>query len=726
MSIRYNLALALAAATLLAFAVAGIALALSGRLTLHHRARQIMEPYAQLVSVGAETAVAFEDPGRAREILSTLRANPQILAAAIYLRDGRLLAGYGRTAATRSPRLKTDGVYLNSDIAELSQGMHDGARLYLVMSLDELNRQTRSVLLLFAVGVLLLLAATTLGLRAALQRTIVRPISTLAGTVEEVRIRADYRRRVPASGVEEVDRLGRGFNAMLAAIQEREADLQRITLYQRTILDNAAYGIISTAPDGTVTSFNRAAERLLGYTAEKVIGKENVVRWHDPEEVARRALELSREQGETVSPGFEVFAARPRRNLPEENEWTFIRQDQTRLPVLLSVTALRDESGQITGYVGMTYDITERKRAEGALRESEQRFHQMFDRHTAVMLLLNPDSGAIVDANQAASRFYGYPHETLCSKSIDDINVLAPDQAPRDMTQVENEERGFLISSHRLANGEVRTVEVRSSVIKVGSGSLLFSIIHDVTERTRSESVNMARLRLLQIAATHPLDALLEATLNEAEALTDSLIAFYHFLEADQQTLSLQNWSTRTKRDFCEAEGQGLHYDVALAGVWVDCIHERRPVIHNDYGSLPYRKGLPPGHASVVRELVVPVFRGKNIVAILGVGNKPREYTPEDVEMVSLLADLGWEIAVRKRGEEELRKLNEGLELRVQERTAELEAKNAELERMNRLFVGRELRMMELKARIRMLEHSEGRGAQAGDGSGETESGENK
>jgi len=205
-------------------------------------------------------------------------------------------------------------------------------------------------------------------------------------------------------------------------------------------------------------------------------------------------------------------------------------------------------------------------------------------------------------------------------------------------------------------------------------------LIGMLVERKRIESVNMAHLRLLQFAAVHSLDDLLEATLNEAEELTGSLIGFYHFLEADQKTLSLQNWSTRTTAEFCTAEGKGLHYDVAAAGVWGDCVRERRPVIHNDYASLPHRRGMPPGHAPVVRELVVPVFRGDKIVAILGVGNKPQDYCPEDVATISRLADLAWEIAERKRAEEELGRLNLELDQRVRERTAQLEAVNQELE----------------------------------------------
>ncbi len=75
----------------------------------------------------------------------------------------------------------------------------------------------------------------------------------------------------------------------------------------------------------------------------------------------------------------------------------------------------------------------------------------------------------------------------------------------------------------------------------------------------------------------------------------------------------------------------------------MDCIRERRAVIHNDYASLPHRKGMPPGHATVNRELVVPVFRGDRIVAVLGVGNKPANYTESDVQVVSSLAlSLGY------------------------------------------------------------------------------------
>jgi PAS domain S-box-containing protein len=175
-----------------------------------------------------------------------------------------------------------------------------------------------------------------------------------------------------------------------------------------------------------------------------------------------------------------------------------------------------------------------------------------------------------------------------------------------------------------------------------------------ITELKRAENIMHARLRLLKFAESHSLEKFTQATLDESEALTASTIGFYHLVEADQRTLSLQTWSTNTLQHMCTAEGRGLHYDVAEAGVWADCIHQRQQVIHNSYDSLPYRKGMPPGHAPVMRELVVPIFRANKIVAIIGVGNKPSNYDAWDVEAVSMLGDLSWDITERKRAEEAL------------------------------------------------------------------------
>ncbi len=193
---------------------------------------------------------------------------------------------------------------------------------------------------------------------------------------------------------------------------------------------------------------------------------------------------------------------------------------------------------------------------------------------------------------------------------------------------------------HLAALVEARTAELRAANRQLR---------HEVRERKSSQAILAARLRLIALAPSHGLTELLRATLDEAEALTGSTIGFYHFIAADQRTIALQTWSTNTIQNHCQAQGEGQHYPLDQAGVWVDCVRQGRPLIHNDYAGLPHRKGLPPGHAAIVRQLTVPVLREGRIVAILGVGNKPRNYSNRDLDVVAALADLAWDVVEGKR-----------------------------------------------------------------------------
>lgn len=155
-----------------------------------------------------------------------------------------------------------------------------------------------------------------------------------------------------------------------------EEALQRLSTLQQAILDSASVSIIATSIDGTILSFNRAAEAMLGYSAIDVIGQRNAVTLHDPAELSARAAALSLELGRPVAAGFEVFTARANAGLPEEHEWTFLRKDGTRLPVQLVVTAVRDGSGGLGGYLGVGMDLTRRKADEQARAELEEQLRQ--------------------------------------------------------------------------------------------------------------------------------------------------------------------------------------------------------------------------------------------------------------------------------------------------------------------------------------------------------------
>ncbi len=192
-----------------------------------------------------------------------------------------------------------------------------------------------------------------------------------------------------------------------------------------------------------------------------------------------------------------------------------------------------------------------------------------------------------------------------------------------------------------------------------GTVTGLVVISRDITRQRREEQLIAVRSMLVEYSVTHTLEELLTKTIDTVESLTESKVGYFHFLQENQQTLTLQAWSTGTVKDFCTVQGNDRHYEVDKAGVWVDCIRQRRSVIHNDYASLPHRKGLPPGHATVIRELAVPIFRSEKIVAILGIGNKSSDYSDDDVRIVSRFADLVWDIAERKLVEESLRESNE-------------------------------------------------------------------
>ncbi len=340
-------------------------------------------------------------------------------------------------------------------------------------------------------------------------------------------------------------------------------------------------------------------------------------------------------------------------------------------------------------------DISKRKKAEEELVKSSGRFRSYIEVTGQLGWATNPD-GEVIEDLPAWRKFTGQSTEEVLgwgwSKALhpDDlehtIKVWREAVATRNDYEVEYRLRRY--------DGTYRHFLARGVPVFKDDGSILewVGTCLDTTERNRVESVDQARLRMLTASnkSSRSLDAFLQVALDEIEAQTGSTISFYHFLEADQETLSLQNWSTNTLQNMCTAEGKGSHYKISEAGVWVDCVRERRPVIHNDFSALPHRKGLPQGHSLIIREMVVPIKRGNWIVAIIGVGNKPADYTENDVKIVLHLGDISWEIIERLRTEQALRertgellKLSDTLELQVRERTVELSRANEDLRRLS-------------------------------------------
>lgn len=123
----------------------------------------------------------------------------------------------------------------------------------------------------------------------------------------------------------------------------------------------------------------------------------------------------------------------------------------------------------------------------GNLRESEERFRSLFERHSAVMLLIDPSDGDIISANEAAAAYYGYSRDELCTMRIEQINCLPPDLITAALKRFLHHEINRVFFPHRRASGEIRTVEAHSAPIQLRGRTVLFSIIHDVTEQMQAE-----------------------------------------------------------------------------------------------------------------------------------------------------------------------------------------------------------------------------------------------
>ena len=143
------------------------------------------------------------------------------------------------------------------------------------------------------------------------------------------------------------------------------------------------------------------------------------------------------------------------------------------------------------------------RRTQTQLRESEHRFRSFFEHNHAVMLLIEPASGAILGANESAARFYGYTRAQLAAMNIEQLNLLPSPQLAAERQDALHERRNYFVFPHRLADGSTRIVEVHATPIETAGKALLFSIIHDITERRTAEAALQKSRQLNQSILDH-------------------------------------------------------------------------------------------------------------------------------------------------------------------------------------------------------------------------------
>jgi len=237
----------------------------------------------------------------------------------------------------------------------------------------------------------------------------------------------------------------------------------------RSIFENSIDALLLTSPsDGRILAANSAACRVFGYSEEELreLDRDGIVDSNDPR--LAEGLEKRKQFGSFLG------------------ELNLKRKDGTVFPAEVSAAIFHDAAGEARS-AAVIRDVTARKGAEEQLRESEERYRQMFQKTWAVKLLIDPDSGDILDANQAASEFYGYALDRLKQQKIVDINMLSREEVFDEMSKAHSEQKNYFQFQHRLASGAIRYVEVYSSPLSVHGRKLLYSIVHDITDRHKAQ-----------------------------------------------------------------------------------------------------------------------------------------------------------------------------------------------------------------------------------------------
>ncbi|MDP1560589.1 MAG: PAS domain S-box protein, partial [Pirellulaceae bacterium] len=410
------------------------------------------------------------------------------------------------------------------------------------------------------------------------------------------------------------------------------------------ILDAVGTMIITTDLAGTVRIFNPAAERLLGWRAAEVIGKQTPALWHDPGEVALRAAELSRELGRKVLPGFDVFVAKATAEEPEQREWTFIRKDGSRFPAQLVVSAIRDAAGTITGSLGTAPDLTARVEAE---QERDRLFNVSVD-----MLCIAGTDSYFKRVNPAFHRTLGWSEDELLARPF--LEFVHPKDKAATIREVEKLAAGQVTvqfeNRYRCKDGSWRWLSWNTMPQEDG---LLYASARDISDLKRAEeSLRQSRRNL-------------EITLNSIGDAVIATDAARRITRMNPVAVQMTGWTV------AEAAGRSIEEVFRI-------IHEET----RDPAVIPVDDVLATGIVHGLANHTVLISRDGTERPIADSAAPIRDDAGQITGVVLVFRD----VAEERRHERELQQLNADLERRIEERTRTLAESERRLRNGNRIL----------------------------------------
>ncbi|MBH1495700.1 PAS domain S-box protein [Stenotrophomonas maltophilia] len=281
-----------------------------------------------------------------------------------------------------------------------------------------------------------------------------------------------------------------GAHADVTELQQARQDAAETRQRLQAVVDASdEVAVIATDIDGTITLFNTGAQRLLGYTAEEVVGQRRLDAFHDPDELSAWLQPLADDDGEV--PGvFEALSARAD-GQTYSRQWTLRRKDGQSRQVRLSISRMDGADGARIGYVGMAIDITEILQARAEARLSAEKFAGAFTSAALGMALVSLE-GRWLDVNDALCRILGYPREELLQ--VDFQRLTHPDDLQTDLALVQDLLAGRRSHYHlekRYLDRDGKVIWARLSVSLVrserGEPVHFVSQIQDISAQRSSE-----------------------------------------------------------------------------------------------------------------------------------------------------------------------------------------------------------------------------------------------
>lgn len=252
-------------------------------------------------------------------------------------------------------------------------------------------------------------------------------------------------------------------------LRSTQIELEKSRDRYRDLYESSPVGYLTLNAVGQITEINPAGATMLGLERANLINckPDAFIAYPESENWQRHFVSALTQE---CAPSFEL---------------TFHRGDRSTCDVLLESRRTADVNGKAALSVTLT-DITAQRKEEEKLRQSESRYRSLFEHGHTVMLLIHPESGAIVDANSTACDYYGWTRTELLNLTISQINTLPADAVRREMHQAMTTQKNIFLFQHRLADGSIRDVESTCGPISIDGQELLYSIVHDVTESKHS------------------------------------------------------------------------------------------------------------------------------------------------------------------------------------------------------------------------------------------------